>query len=413
MRHVPIVNAAVACCFICLAAGAVLSAAERTGLYDYGNSTSNQCGAGASSQKVHIGFIAAAIAVIFFGSQYLPVKKFDTGDGIFFQWIMCIAIWICGLVVNLVISYSPPQHMNVTESIFNGHGRTPFQPLAMLGGFFWATGNVLCVPIVKCIGMGMGVLVWGTINCLGGWASDRFGWFGLHAAVPKNNAENFAGVAMCILGVTTFFFVKSEGKVKKTIMDEEESVLSPHSDIQLPITKKLIAEEAIEEGDKSWVDNLSSTRRRVVGFGLAIIAGSFFSVNFDPVTYLQQNCDNSQDGLYYVFSHFCGILLTSTVYMLIYCVVMRNRPQVISQTVLPAMVSGVLWAVADTSWFVANANLTQTVSFPIVATAPGVVSALWGVILFREVKGLRNLLVLTLACCITVSGVILTALSKT
>ena len=31
MRHVPIVNAAVACCFICLAAGAVLSAAERTG----------------------------------------------------------------------------------------------------------------------------------------------------------------------------------------------------------------------------------------------------------------------------------------------------------------------------------------------------------------------------------------------
>ena len=51
------------------------------GLYDYGNSTSNQCGAGASSQKVHIGFIAAAIAVIFFGSQYLPVKKFDTGDG--------------------------------------------------------------------------------------------------------------------------------------------------------------------------------------------------------------------------------------------------------------------------------------------------------------------------------------------
>ena len=82
--------------------------------------------------------------------------------------------------------------MNITESIFNGHGRTPFQPLAMLGGFFWATGNiklnnlhfvytfyfwlgnVLCVPVVKCIGMGMGMLVWGTLNCLGGWASARY-----------------------------------------------------------------------------------------------------------------------------------------------------------------------------------------------------------------------------------------------
>ena len=29
---------------------------------------------------------------------------------------------------------------------------------------------------------------------------------------------------------------------------------------------------------------------------MAIIAGSFFSVNFDPVTYLEQNCDNPQDG---------------------------------------------------------------------------------------------------------------------
>ena len=28
------------------------------------------------------GFIAAAIAIMFFGSNYLPVKQFDTGDGI-------------------------------------------------------------------------------------------------------------------------------------------------------------------------------------------------------------------------------------------------------------------------------------------------------------------------------------------
>lgn len=29
---------------------------------------------------------------------------------------------------------------------------------------------------------------------------------------------------------------------------------------------------------------------------MAVIAGSLFSVNFDPVTYLQQDCDNPQDG---------------------------------------------------------------------------------------------------------------------
>jgi glucose uptake protein GlcU len=70
----------------------------------------------------------------------------------------------------------------------------------------------------------------------------------------------------------------------------------------------------------------------------------------------------------------------------------------------------VIFSVA--SWFVANANLTQTISFPIVATAPGVVSALWGVLLFREVKGSKNLLVLALASSVTVVGAVVTALSK-
>ena len=32
-----------------------------------------------------IGFICAAIAVVFFGSNFVPVKKYKTGDGMFFQ----------------------------------------------------------------------------------------------------------------------------------------------------------------------------------------------------------------------------------------------------------------------------------------------------------------------------------------
>ena len=42
--------------------------------------------------------------------------------GMFFQWILCISVWCTGLVVQQ-IRHNPP-----------------FYPLAMLGGFFWATG---------------------------------------------------------------------------------------------------------------------------------------------------------------------------------------------------------------------------------------------------------------------------------
>lgn len=66
------------------------------------NNETVKCSQVKSSNEKHVGlgFLAAAIAVVFFGSNYVPVKKFETGDGVFFQWINCSAIWIVGLVVN-------------------------------------------------------------------------------------------------------------------------------------------------------------------------------------------------------------------------------------------------------------------------------------------------------------------------
>jgi len=46
------------------------------------------------------GLAAVAIAIVMFGSNFVPVKQFDTGDGVFFQWVMCSAIWFVGLIVN-------------------------------------------------------------------------------------------------------------------------------------------------------------------------------------------------------------------------------------------------------------------------------------------------------------------------
>jgi hypothetical protein len=33
------------------------------------------------SYPTYVGFIVAGVAVVFYGSNYVPVKKFDTGDG--------------------------------------------------------------------------------------------------------------------------------------------------------------------------------------------------------------------------------------------------------------------------------------------------------------------------------------------
>jgi len=128
----------------------------------------------------------------------------------------------------------------------------------------------------------------------------------------------------------------------------------------------------------------------------------------------------------YVFAHFCGILATSTLYFVLYSICKRNKPvvcfsglvcsesilrvfpigmvhlhwlfdftlrvviwlklQIYPSVVLPAMVSGGMWAVAEVGWFIANHYLSEAISFPIITTGPGIVASLWGVCVFREVK---------------------------
>lgn len=97
-------------------------------------------------------FAAVCVAVLLFGSNLIPVKKYFASDGLFFQWIMCSGIWFVGLIVHL--ARACPQ----------------FEPVAMLGGMFWALGNMLAVPVIQLIGIGLSILLWGSSTLIVGWA---------------------------------------------------------------------------------------------------------------------------------------------------------------------------------------------------------------------------------------------------
>jgi len=62
------------------------------------NSDEQGCSA---SQNGWQGFLGAALTALFFGTNLIPVKKFETGDGMFFQWCMCAGIWSIGLLVQV------------------------------------------------------------------------------------------------------------------------------------------------------------------------------------------------------------------------------------------------------------------------------------------------------------------------
>lgn len=87
--------------------------------------TTTTTAAAKSGTTTFVGFLLLAISILFYGSFLLPVKKLETGDGMFFQLVLCMGIWVVAFVVNL-IQNSPK-----------------FYALPMVCGIMW-TSNFLC-----------------------------------------------------------------------------------------------------------------------------------------------------------------------------------------------------------------------------------------------------------------------------
>lgn len=340
-----------------------------------------------------LGYIGCVVAAVFYGSQFIPLKKVETGDGMFFQWVNCLAIWLVGFLGDQIL-HSPHVH-----------------PLAMLGGAIWATGNITAVPIVKSIGLGLGVLLWGSTGLLIGWASSRFGWFGIGTQEVSRPVLNYCGAALCLFSSCMFLCVKSnvEPRVRSSQIPEASPLL---------IDRRLNPDYCDNSG--TWLDTISPKSKRLLCCLLAITAGIFYGFTFVPVLYIKHQAFSnataftgaSQYDLDYCFAQYNGIFLTSSFYFLIYCAAMKNKPHIYPRAVLPAVLSGTMWGIATYAWFMANIYLNTIITFPIVTAGYSLVAAMWGGVVFKEVRGLNNCLLFVLASAVVLTGTVLTALSK-
>uniref|UniRef100_A0A3Q4ALP3 Uncharacterized protein n=1 Tax=Mola mola TaxID=94237 RepID=A0A3Q4ALP3_MOLML len=300
------------------------------------------------------GTAANAAAVLLYGSNFVPVKRIETGDGMFFQWVTCAAIWVVSMVGNLIL-HSPK-----------------FYPFAMLGGAIWATGNIAVVPIVKAIGLSLGVLIWGSSSLLMGWASSRFGWFGIAAEDVSRPILNYS-VNLKVRSPTILPF--------GTIIDVFIHLLS--------------------------------------GCLLAVVSGVLYGLFLVPVLYIKSH-SSSRDSVFqgasiyeldYVFALCSGTFLASTVYFAIYCAAMKNRPRVYGRAILPGLSAGVMWTLGTYCWFLANNYLSAVITFPIVSAGkPDMLIITNGE--HSSLQGFANSVIFVLAICAVLTGSLLTAFSK-
>uniref|UniRef100_A0A7E4USN9 EamA domain-containing protein n=1 Tax=Panagrellus redivivus TaxID=6233 RepID=A0A7E4USN9_PANRE len=328
------------------------------------------------------------LAVFIFGSMFVPIKQFDAGDGFYSQWIMSISILLVGF------------------GIFAYQQFTQFYPLAMLGGAFWAMGNMMSVPIMKRLGMALGILIWNSTNCIVGWAVGTFGLFGIHPR-PANNAWLTAiGLVLIFAGAVIFTFVKNKApERKKSGLPPTYSIPGDERHSRVTYDKK--------EADTSADSDEITPKDRIFGICLALLSGSFFGINMAPVIYIQDNVQGaSADGLSYAFSQFTGAFIVCAIGFVGYAIYKKNKPAINPQISLPALVAGACWAIAQTLTLRATSELSASITYPITSMIPGCIASLWSIFYFREIEGARNLAVMGAAIVVTLAGAICIGAAK-
>lgn len=156
---------------------------------------------------------------------------------------------------------------------------------------------------------------------------------------------------------------------------------------------------------------------RTVGCAVAIFAGVLFGLIFIPSTYIQDHPEGiyesaSKNGLHYVYAMYSGIFFASMFYYIVYLVYKGNRPYLHVQSILPGIVSGIMWGIAQAGFLVANSVLSETISFPLVTIGPGTIAILWSIFYFREISGRRNYAIIIGGTMLRILAAVFIVLSK-
>jgi glucose uptake protein GlcU len=130
-----------------------------------------------------------------------------------------------------------------------------------------------------------------------------------------------------------------------------------------------------------------------------------------PAQYSMDQKLGSPNGIDYVFSHFIGIYLSSTFYFILYCAWQNNLPVLNPRIALPGFCSGLLWAIAQTAFFVANDQLKFVVTFPVLGVVPGILATIIGILFYNEISGTRNFQIIGISIATTTLGCLFIALS--
>uniref|UniRef100_A0A915IIZ5 EamA domain-containing protein n=1 Tax=Romanomermis culicivorax TaxID=13658 RepID=A0A915IIZ5_ROMCU len=283
----------------------------------------------------------------------------------------------------------------VVSTIFFGSGFVPLKKIEL------KDANALSVWIISRTGIALAALFCSFPQLLAGWLCGRFGLFGTKIRLPNNESLNILGLLLSLFSAILYAFVKQNSSANVESVKGQWAMLKI---AELVITKDhLNCQNQMTEGG-------SFSSRAIVA---SILAGLFYGFCFVPVIYMQDNwADAPKSSIPYMFSFYCGAFATSTVLFAVYSLVMSEAAFVQSKTVVPSLLCGIFRVISQTAFFLAIENLSETVTFPIITRFPSIITTLWGIIVFKEIQGKRNFIIVLIAVIVTLIGGLCSGLSK-
>jgi len=323
------------------------------------------------------GYLAVAGAILFFGSFAVPLKtkrvQEANVDPLVFQLYYSFSIFCSSF---LVLSYNP----------------WVFTPWGIAGAALWVPASILSIWAINYLGMSIAVGVWAGMTIV-----VSFLWGAL--AFPSDNTVksiplSVVALLLLVIGIgclslSNSEFVKKLGQSKNNQGINTEDEASP-----------LLKDE--EESKKAN----SSTAKKIIGLICALVLGIFNGSMMVPLHFTPDNAK----GINYIVSFGIGVLIVTPVCFVLYFVLRCKKPEFhLRVALIPGLITGLIWNVGNFCSIYATLYLGLTIGYPLTQLAL-VVSGLWGLLVFKELRGAIVILVWISSLIVLLSGAALLSL---
>ena len=151
------------------------------------------------------GFLAASVAVLCYGSYFVPAKKYDIHDGIVYQWYQCSGILVTGVICA------------VLNNNWNALGQTSpgfyVCPEGLVSGMIFVLANCTANVSVKLCGLGNYYTLHQVTNLGLAFVVGVFGpQWGIPAKPPGSVTLAALGISLVLVGAIPVMCMEPEGQ---------------------------------------------------------------------------------------------------------------------------------------------------------------------------------------------------------